>query len=168
MDRLWAPWRMEYILSTVKQPDASECIFCRMIGERRDAENLILHRGQHALVVMNLFPYNSGHLMVVPLRHTAEFSSLGPAEHLELMELMTLGQRALGRVYGPHGYNIGMNIGRAAGAGIVDHLHYHIVPRWNGDTNFMSAVATTKVMSESLPETWQRLKSSLAELLGTR
>jgi ATP adenylyltransferase len=166
VERLWAPWRMQYIMSTVKQPDGSECVFCRMICERRDEDNLVLHRGRHAFMVLNLFPYNSGHLMVVPLRHTAEFASLSAEEHLELMELVALGQAALDRCYAPHGYNVGMNIGRAAGAGIVDHLHYHIVPRWTGDVNFMTAVATTKVMSESLPETWRRLRESVAALLS--
>ena len=168
MDRLWAPWRMQYIMSTVTPSADSDCVFCKMLGERRDAENLVLHRGRHAFLVMNLFPYNSGHLMAVPVRHTAEFASLSAAEHLELMELIALGQAALGRCYVPHGYNVGMNIGRAAGAGIVDHLHYHIVPRWNGDVNFMTAVATTKVMSESLPETWRRLTESISELRDSK
>ena len=160
MDRLWAPWRMEYILSTVKKPDAAGCVFCKMLAESSDEQNLILWRGQTAFVVMNKFPYNSGHLMVVPNRHTGEFASLTADEHLELAGLISRSKDALAKAVHPHGFNIGMNIGRASGAGIVDHLHYHIVPRWSGDSNFMSTTADTKVMSESLPDTWKRLKSA--------
>lgn len=167
MERLWAPWRMQYIESTVKQPEDGVCIFCKMLAQEQDTENLVLHRGKCAFVVMNLFPYNTGHLMVVPIRHTAEFESLTEDETLELNELLRLSQAALERTFHPHGYNIGMNLGRASGAGIVDHLHYHIVPRWNGDANFMTVVGTTKVMSESLPESWRRLRQSIDELRGT-
>ena len=159
MDRLWAPWRMPYIMSTVKQNDEG-CVFCRMLSEAEDERNLIIHRGGHAFVLMNLFPYNTGHLMVVPTRHTGDYLSLTAEEHLELTALIGRAQAALGRSLNPHGYNIGMNLGRASGAGIVDHLHYHIVPRWSGDSNFMSVVADTKVISESLIDTWRRLKAA--------
>ncbi|MBK6910166.1 MAG: HIT domain-containing protein [bacterium] len=166
MERLWAPWRMSYILETVKQEQPDGCVFCRMLAEQDDARNLILHRAELCFVVMNLFPYNSGHLMVIPLRHTGEFSSLTAAEHAEMGRMLDLARVALSECFTPHGYNIGMNIGRAAGAGIVDHLHYHIVPRWNGDSNFMSAVGETKVLSESLPESFARLKTVVNRLLG--
>jgi ATP adenylyltransferase len=159
VDRLWAPWRMPYIMSTVKQQDDG-CVFCKMLAESDDERNLIIHRGSHAFVVMNLFPYNTGHLMVVPTRHTGDLASLTSDEHLELDSMIVKSHAALGKALAPHGYNIGMNLGRASGAGIVDHLHYHIVPRWSGDSNFMSVVSDTKVISESLTDTWRRLKAA--------
>ena len=159
MDRLWAPWRMPYIMSTVKQQEDG-CVFCKMLAETEDERNLILHRGSKAFVVMNLFPYNTGHLMIVPTRHTGDYDSLNPKEHLELTGLLAKSLSALSIALSPHGYNIGMNLGRASGAGIVDHLHYHVVPRWSGDSNFMSVVADTKVISESLTDTWRRLKAA--------
>lgn len=160
MDRLWAPWRMEYILSTVKEPNDTECVFCKLLADGSDERNLIVHRGQLAFVVMNKFPYNSGHVMIVPLRHVGDYGSLSAEEHLEMAELIRRSQDALTKAMHPHGFNIGMNLGRASGAGIVDHLHYHVVPRWSGDSNFMSTTADTKVMSESLPDTWTRLKQT--------
>jgi ATP adenylyltransferase len=159
LERLWAPWRMPYIMSTVKQND-NGCVFCNMLAEAEDERNLILHRGERAFVVMNLFPYNTGHLMVVPLRHTGDFASLSVAEHTELAALIAKSKAILDASMSPHGFNIGMNLGRASGAGIVDHLHYHIVPRWTGDNNFMSVTADTKVISESLKDTWRRLRAS--------
>ena len=164
MDRLWAPWRMSYILETVKQEQPEGCVFCHMVEESKDVDNLILIRRKHSFVVMNLFPYNSGHLMVIPKRHTGDFGSLSPDEHVEMGELIEISRKALAECFTPHGYNIGMNIGRAAGAGILDHLHYHVVPRWNGDSNFMSAVGETKVLSESLPESYARLKKTIDRL----
>jgi ATP adenylyltransferase len=161
LDRLWAPWRMAYIMSTVKETDEG-CVFCKMLAEQDDETNLILHRGVHAFVVMNKYPYNAGHLMVVPYRHTGDFSALAAEEHLELTALIDRARLAMAECLHPHGYNIGMNLGRASGAGIADHLHYHVVPRWSGDSNFMSVVADTKVISESLPDTWRRLKTALA------
>ncbi len=163
MDRLWAPWRMPYIMSTVKQNEEG-CVFCNMLTEAEDERNLILRRGAHAFVVMNLFPYNAGHLMVVSTRHTGDYASLTAEEHVELTSLIARSQAALVRTLSPHGFNIGMNLGRVSGAGIVDHLHYHIVPRWSGDSNFMSVVADTKVISESLSDTWRRLKSAFNSL----
>ncbi len=163
MERLWAPWRMPYIVSTVKLEE-SGCIFCGMLAEQEDEKNLILLRGGSSFVVMNLYPYNTGHLMVVPHRHTGEFSALTHAEHLELATQLDLCQRALKDCLSPHGFNLGMNLGRAAGAGIVDHLHYHIVPRWAGDANFMTSVSETKVMSESLTATFRRIKNSIFRL----
>ncbi|MCB1059683.1 MAG: HIT domain-containing protein [Calditrichaeota bacterium] len=164
MDRLWAPWRMSYILETVKQEQPEGCVFCRMLEESEDRKNLILNRADHCFTVMNLFPYNSGHLMIIPLRHTGDFGSLSAVEHAEMGNELEIARKALQECFTPHGFNIGMNIGRAAGAGIVDHLHYHIVPRWNGDSNFMSSVGETKVLSESLPESFARLKKSMERL----
>ena len=149
---------MPYIMSTVKAQEDG-CIFCKMLAEPDDERNLIIYRGELAFVVMNLFPYNTGHLMVVPIRHTGDFQSLSTDEHLELMSLIARSHAALAKAFSPHGFNVGMNLGRASGAGIADHLHYHIVPRWSGDSNFMSVVADTKVISESLHDTYLRLKA---------
>jgi ATP adenylyltransferase len=153
-DILWAPWRMEYIRNTDK---ASGCIFCDKPKESEDKRNLIVHRAELTFVMMNRYPYNNGHLMVVPFRHTSEMSSLSRSERQELFDLLVLSQEALKEVMQPHGFNIGMNLERVAGAGVVDHLHFHIVPRWDGDTNFMPVVGHTKVLSEGLEETWKKL-----------
>lgn len=164
MERLWAPWRMTYIAETVKQEQPDGCIFCTMLADDDDERNLILCRGELCFAVMNLYPYNTGHLMVIPVRHTADFGLLTAEEHAELGRMLELSRRALEECFIPHGFNIGMNIGRAAGAGILDHLHYHIVPRWNGDSNFMGVVSDTKVLSESLPESYRRLKQSFERM----
>jgi len=150
---------MAYIMTTVKQNDDG-CVFCRMLAEPDDERNLILWRDPLAFAVMNLYPYNTGHLMVVPVRHTGDFGSLSGEEHLSLTGLLHRCQTVLERTMSPHGFNLGMNLGRASGAGIADHLHYHVVPRWTGDSNFMSVVSDTKVMSESLGETYRRLKEA--------
>lgn len=164
MDRLWAPWRMAYIMSTVNEQEDQDCVFCRMLADGDDERNLILRRGRHAFVVMNLFPYNTGHLMVLPMRHTGDFPSLTDDEHRELAALLGEAQAALELSMRPHGYNLGMNLGRVSGAGIVDHLHYHVVPRWSGDSNFMAVVADTKVISESLSESYHRLQAAFKKL----
>ncbi len=165
MEILWAPWRMEYIL---KAKDGSEegCIFCNRVEQTRDRENLILYRSQHAFVIMNRFPYNNGHLMVVPYRHSGNLLDLEPPEHQDLFALLQLSVKALEAVMNPHGYNIGMNLGRVAGAGIEDHLHFHIVPRWNGDTNFMPIIGDTKVVSEALDKTYEKLVEAIHQLTG--
>ena len=151
---LWAPWRMEYILGEKE----SGCIFCTRINQDSDKENLILLRGGNNFVIMNKYPYNNGHLMVVPNRHTSEFDSLSDPEKLEMMNLVSKSMNVLKKTVNPDGFNVGMNIGKIAGAGIDDHLHFHIVPRWAADTNFMPVVAQTKIISEDLGETWERLK----------
>jgi ATP adenylyltransferase len=159
MERLWAPWRMAYLEVT---PPAG-CLFCTKPSETDDAAALILLRGTHAFIMLNAFPYNNGHLMIAPYRHTAEVESLTPDESREIMALW---QRSLGilkRAYAPDGFNVGMNLGRVAGAGIADHLHLHIVPRWNGDTNFMPVVADTKVLPDSLQNTYTRLRAAIAD-----
>ncbi|MCK5145229.1 HIT domain-containing protein [bacterium] len=153
-DRLWAPWRKEYI---TKIDPPGGCIFCDLPEEGNDRKNLILHRGETAFVIMNRFPYNNGHLMVVPYHHTAELDELSDSELLELMHLIRQAQAALKKTLKPQGFNVGMNVGRIGGAGIADHLHLHVVPRWNGDTNFMPIIGGTKVISEALESTWEQL-----------
>ena len=157
MDKLWAPWRIPYILEVDK---TEGCIFCVKWGEERDEENLLIYRGTHCFVILNLFPYNNGHLMVVPIRHVADLGDLSDEEKLEVVQLIERAMNALRQVMGPEGFNVGMNVGRPAGAGIEDHLHVHVVPRWNGDTNFMSVLGDTKVISESLGSCYQRLREA--------
>jgi len=163
MERLWAPWRMSYIKMDGASRSANGCIFCDKSSAQIDFENLVLHRGNHCFVLLNLYPYNNGHLMVAPYMHTATLNDLADAATLELMNLTKQAQDTLVRAFGPHGFNIGMNLGAVAGAGIADHLHMHIVPRWNGDTNFMPVVAQTKVMPDTLAGTYEKL---LAEWKG--
>ena len=159
MKNLWAPWRMSYILR-VDQTEG--CIFCTKPKEQRDEEYLILHRGETCFVMMNLFPYNNGHLMVAPYRHTADLEGLSDKERLELMGLAGQWTEILSVVLKAQGFNIGMNLGRIAGAGIDQHLHLHVVPRWDGDTNFMPIIGDTKVISEALAETYVKLKEEFS------
>ncbi|MEP0822528.1 MAG: HIT domain-containing protein [Ignavibacterium sp.] len=160
MKRLFSPWRSAYI-QTFKHPKKSgKCLFCRMARERRDAKNFIVYRGRHAFVVMNLYPYNSGHVMIVPYKHTDTIEKLGNEEQSEILSLTARAQKALRRLNKPHGFNFGANFGRVAGAGIDDHVHFHLVPRWNGDTNFMPVLADTKMISEAMKKTWEGLKKS--------
>jgi ATP adenylyltransferase len=150
---LWAPWRLEYI----EQADEQEgCIFCRA-AEAGDEDGLVVHRGEDAFVLLNRFPYASGHLMVAPYRHVGEFAELGDDEVVEIHRLTSQGMGALAELYSPQGYNVGWNLGRIAGAGVTDHVHSHLVPRWAGDTNFMPVLADVKVMPEHLAETRRRL-----------
>jgi ATP adenylyltransferase len=166
MDHLWAPWRMEYIVHNLKNDPDEGCIFCTRLQDNQDQKHLILHRGHNAFIIMNLFPYNNGHVMIVPNRHVSELSDLSNDELVEMSKLLNLAVRALKNAIHPDGFNIGMNLGRVAGAGIADHLHYHIVPRWNGDTNFMPVVGETKVMSESLEAGYKHLKASFEAILN--
>ncbi len=154
LEILWAPWRMEYILGEKE----SGCIFCTRINQESDKENLILLRGKNNFVIMNKYPYNNGHLMVVPNSHSSEFDSLNDPEKLEMVNLVSKSMNVLKKTVNPDGFNVGLNIGKIAGAGIDDHLHFHIVPRWAADTNFMPVVGQTKIISENLEETWERLK----------
>ena len=155
MRRLWTPWRMTYLV----RERVGDCVFCQKLGEDDDRENLILYRGQAACVLLNLYPYNTGHLMVIPLKHTASLEEL-PAEGIvEVMRLIQESLKILRKQLRPDGFNVGANIGKAAGAGIDDHVHIHIVPRWNGDTNFMPVLAETRVMPEMLLDTYDRLKT---------
>jgi ATP adenylyltransferase len=164
MNQLWAPWRVEFIEGKA----APGCIFCdfpAQEGLEADRKNLILGRTQHSFAILNKFPYNNGHLMVVPRRHTADLAGLPAAEADDLGHLLQLALRALAESYRPEGYNLGMNLGRIAGAGIADHLHWHAVPRWNGDTNFMPVIAETKVMIEHVDRSWERLRAAFDRLL---
>lgn len=150
---LWAPWRMEYI----RGEKESGCIFCNRIPQNNDRENLIVTRGKSCFVIMNRYPYNNGHLMIVPNRHVGVLENLTPEENAEMMHLLQNSARALNEAMQPHGFNVGMNVGKVAGAGIDDHLHFHIVPRWSADTNFMPILGHTKVVSEALQDTWATL-----------
>ena len=153
---LWAPWRLEYIGSA---DDQEGCVFCLAVAGD-DEERLVVHRGTRALVLLNKFPYASGHLMVAPLRHGVEFGELEDEEALEIHRLAREGLGALAQTYAPQGYNLGWNLGRIAGAGIVDHVHLHVVPRWAGDTNFMPVLGDVKVMPEHLLATRARLAAA--------
>jgi ATP adenylyltransferase len=153
VERLWAPWRLEYIASADDQPG---CIFCAAV-DGDDEAKLVVHRGEHAFVLLNRFPYASGHLMVAPKRHVRDFGELEGDEVVEIHRLASSGIGALAQTYEPQGYNLGWNLGRVAGAGIVDHVHLHVVPRWAGDTNFMPVLADVKVLPEHLAETRRRL-----------
>jgi ATP adenylyltransferase len=153
MKQLWAPWRIEYILSK-KGPG---CVFCDLPGEARDRENLILYRGEHNFIIMNRFPYNGGHLMVVPYVHKSSFEGLSPETLGEMMELARICTGVLWRVMHPEGFNTGINIGEAAGAGIEEHLHMHVVPRWAGDSSFMAVLDEVRVVPEHLLSTYDKL-----------
>ncbi len=157
MENLWAPWRTEYIHCITNQKGKKGCLFCLLKRSRADAKNLILYRGNLSFIVMNRYPYNSGHLMVAPYRHIANFELLTTAEGEEIIKLLQQSLRVLKKEFHPHGFNIGANLGAVAGAGVTGHIHLHIVPRWQGDTNFMPVLATTKVVSEHLQSTYQRL-----------
>jgi len=160
MEYLWAPWRMEYILGKKKRG----CFFCNKLKEKKSKENLILYQGEHVFVVMNKYPYTNGHLMIVPKRHCLSLEQLDNNELKEFFDLLKTSVRALKASFHPHGFNIGMNIGKVAGAG-EDHLHLHIVPRWAGDTNFMPVIGKTKVIPEYLGKTYQKLHSAFLDLL---
>lgn len=162
MDRIFAPWRAQYILSNSDSAEEKVdwCIFCVFPKLCEDEKRLIIERGKHCFVIMNAYPYNPGHLMVVPYRHTADVTSLTAEEMAEMTALVQKCVRVLTDLMKPHGFNIGMNIGKVAGAGIDQHLHMHIVPRWNGDTNFMPAIGETRVISESLASAYSRIKET--------
>jgi ATP adenylyltransferase len=154
MKHIWSPWRMEYIENHGKE---GGCVFCRALTMEDGAENLIVHRGSRSFVILNRYPYTSGHVMVVPMRHQPSLVDLQAAERSEMMELTSRATAVLHRLYGTEAFNVGMNIGDAAGAGIREHVHIHVVPRWVGDTNFMSTLAETRVLPESLADTWTRI-----------
>ena len=154
MERLWSPWRLAYVTRTARgEPDA--CIFCENNGLNTD---LVVFTGKTCFVILNLYPYNNGHLMVVPKRHLADITSTDARERAELMDLARIAEIAIGEAYHPHGLNVGINLGRPAGAGVLDHLHIHMVPRWNGDTNFMGTVGNTRVLPEDLTQAAARLR----------
>lgn len=158
LDILWAGWRSQYVQSLGQE--AEECIFCRLPGQD-DEEGLIIRRGEHAFAVLNRYPYATGHLMVGPYRHVAGPGDLDDDERSEMWSLLALGEEVARRAFNPDGFNIGANLGRVAGAGVPGHLHLHLVPRWAGDTNFMSVVGGTRVIPEDLADTWTRLRAQL-------
>jgi ATP adenylyltransferase len=162
MDQLWAPWRLSYIATAAQAPPGDACFICQGLAEHEDRRNLIALRTPASVVVLNRFPYNNGHLLVAPRAHKGTLDELDPAEMLEVMETV---RRMIGVLGGmrPEGFNVGLNLGRVAGAGLPGHLHWHIVPRWNGDTNFMPVLTDTKVISQSLDALYDFLVGRLKE-----
>ena len=161
MNHLWSPWRMEYIENNNKEDG---CVFCKAQAKDDSADNLIAYRGDLAYVILNRFPYTSGHLMVIPFEHKSSLEELDPATRAEMMELTSRCTTALKNIYKPQGFNIGVNMGEVAGAGVLGHVHIHIVPRWKGDTNFMSSVGQTRVLPEALEATYQRVKNEFEKI----
>jgi ATP adenylyltransferase len=166
LQRLWATWRMKYISSIGEAADG--CIFCDLPKEEDGPGNLIVHRGETSYVILNLYPYNNGHAMIVPKRHVADLPDLSDDERLEMMQLAGLLQTALSTGIKAQGFNLGMNLGRVAGAGIPGHLHLHLVPRWLGDTNFSTVVGETRVLPEGLAETYERIRATIQQALEKR
>lgn len=160
MERIWAPWRMSYVSNNTVD---KSCIFCPDATGRNDRQRLILARSDHCLIMLNRYPYTGGHLMVAPLRHTAELDDLSDTEMLDLMHVLRRGRALLRQVANPDGFNVGINLGRAAGAGVEEHLHIHIVPRWNGDSNFMTVVGDVRVIPDGLMAAYDRFSAALAE-----
>lgn len=162
MDHLWAPWRMGYV--SAEQPEG--CIFCsKPARPEADEENQILHRGDLVFIMLNVFPYNAGHLMVAPYRHVADPLEMAPQESSELLYGIRIALEVLKEAFKAEGFNVGMNVGQVAGAGYADHLHVHVVPRWAGDTNFMAVTADTRVVPQALASTYRQLKEALASRL---
>lgn len=163
-DRLWAPWRFRYVATAT---ESTGCIFVELPKQANDRENLILHRGTTAFVMLNGFPYTNGHLMVAPYRHTSTLEDLSDEELLEVHQLIRSSVRWLNAAYKPDGFNLGVNMGSAAGAGIPTHIHWHVVPRWTGDTNFMTTVGDVRVMPQGLMDSYDLLKKAVEnDLLG--
>jgi ATP adenylyltransferase len=165
MDRLWSPWRYRYVSSA---PVTGECLFCEKAAsandqENADRENLVVLRAEHNFVLLNLYPYTSGHLMIVPYAHVATLDEASPAALSEMMLLAARAERAFRAEYNAAGVNLGMNLGKAAGAGVVGHIHMHVLPRWVADANFMTVVGETRVLPESLEVTWEKLKKAYVE-----
>lgn len=165
MEKLWSPWRSQYIDSFKNNDKENDCVFCRMEDkEESDLSNLIVNKGPLTFTVLNLYPYNNGHLMIVPFRHTSDFLSLTNEEKEEIFFKMGCAYKALKEVLHPEGFNMGLNLGRVAGAGIHEHIHFHIVPRWNGDTNFMPVLGEVKVISQDLIETKKKLLDAYKQI----
>jgi len=157
--RLWSPWRQQYIVSRESKSESTQCVFCQLQADPADDEkNFIVYRASLNYVVLNIYPYVSGHLLIVPYEHVGDLDAASQETTNELMTLTKRAQTALREAYKPSGFNIGMNLGEAAGAGFVDHIHIHILPRWTGDTNFMSTIADTRVLPEDLATTYRKLR----------
>lgn len=157
--RIWAPWRLAYVKDAAKDIE-EQCIFCAKPAAGDDRANLIVHRGESCFVILNLFPYTNGHLMVAPYEHIGRLQEIPAATLTEMMELAQKGMDGLERAYEPHGYNVGFNQGRVAGAGVEHHIHMHVVPRWAGDNNFMPVIADTKVMPQSIEQSFEALEGA--------
>jgi ATP adenylyltransferase len=155
MDKLWAPWRVKYITKIGKP--AGRCIFCQIFSQRKDRANYVIARTKHSFAVLNIYPYNNGHTLIVPNRHVSSLEKLTRLEREDLLDLLIQTQKMLDKMIAPAGYNVGINLGRVAGAGIPGHLHIHIVPRWRGDVNFMPVTAQTKVISQSLKALFDKI-----------
>lgn len=156
MERLWSPWRMEYIEAA--RDEAAGCVFCRLLEDADEAASRVLERAEHAFVALAKYPYNPGHLLVLPVRHVDDLEGMSDEENAAVARLLQRSLRALREAIEPQGFNVGLNLGRTAGAGIPEHLHWHVVPRWSGDTNFMPVVGQTRVLPELLDETYAKLR----------
>ncbi|MGZ4131471.1 MAG: HIT family protein [Actinomycetota bacterium] len=167
MERLWSPWRMEYIRANTEAPEEDRgCVFCALLDGQAREDQRILARDELAFVTLAKYPYNPGHLLVLPVRHTGELEDLTSEENAAIASLLQRGLVALRRASEPHGFNVGLNLGRVAGAGIPEHLHWHVVPRWGGDTNFMPVLGQTRVLPELLAETYEKLLPLFEESRG--
>ena len=162
MDHLWAPWRMDYIMS---DKVADSCVFCPGDDRSKDEERLILYKGEMSMVMMNRYPYNSGHLLIIPNSHVQDLDQLSDKENMDLSVLLKNTVSIMKQIMDPEGFNIGLNMGKAAGAGIEAHLHYHIVPRWNGDVNYITAISETRVVPEYLNETYKKFRPYFEKLV---
>ena len=158
MQRIWSPWRMPYIKAAKQTHNG--CVFCHAQEQEDGPDNLIVHRGKQAFVILNRYPYTSGHLMVLPFAHVSRLDDVGVATRAEMTELVNQATKVLEKVYQPEGFNLGANLGSAAGAGIEEHLHLHVVPRWVGDTNFMSTIGETRVLPEELADSWAQISAA--------
>lgn len=169
MERLWSPWRSQYIASFKESKSESEieqCFFCDAVSlDTVSEESLVVHIDINTFVIMNKYPYNNGHLLIAPKRHIGDITELSEIELFEIMKLQVVAVKVLEEIYRPHGFNIGANLGRAAGAGVPGHIHYHVLPRWNGDTNFMPIISDTKILSQSLPDSFQLIADGFRKLL---
>jgi ATP adenylyltransferase len=161
MNHLWSPWRMQYLDGSNK---VDGCVFCVAPSMQDSVENLIAHRGERAYVILNLYPYTSGHILVVPFKHVPNLEELDPETRAEMMELASHSMTVLRSLYQPQGFNMGANLGAAAGAGVPEHVHLHVVPRWSGDTNFMSTLGHTRVLPEALADTYERIKNGFQKI----
>jgi ATP adenylyltransferase len=161
MDRLYTPWRSKYVISNRRTGD--NCVFCAKLeaNPADDRENLVVYRGQHTFTIMNIYPYNTGHLLILPHQHVATLAEMGPETQAEMMSLVSYFTELLTQVMNPDGFNIGINLGKAAGAGMADHIHAHLVPRWSGDSNFMAIVGNTRVLPELLEDTYDKILAGL-------
>ncbi len=169
MKRLFSPWRSKYIQSFKTEKSRKDAsLFTRIMKEKKDKKNLVLVRRKYCFVMMNLYPYNSGHLMIVPYKKTAQLYDLNAAEYAEIMQTSADMMKILDKIMRPQGFNFGANIGRGAGAGIDDHIHFHIVPRWNGDTNFMPVLNDVKVVSEAMDDTYDKIRTEIERSIPSR